>query len=194
MARPEKFSLRALRSVRHMPLPSIPWVQNYGAGHVGEGHDVLLFPAAVRDAARPQVDAMIEEGQSSCFFHPKLPATEVCALSGRLICDLCRTEWNGQVVSLEALRSTLGKAGPATQANTRIRWDNIALSLAVLPLLLWFITIVTAPVVLFIVIWRGRKGPCSVVQRSGWRYLLAGALALLQIAAWLSFFIMVMVG
>lgn len=194
MARPEKLSLRALRSLRRMPLPDRPWVQNYGAMHVGEGHDVLLFPAAVRAAVKPQVDTIIEEGQSSCFFHPKLPASQVCDISGRLICDLCQTEWNGRIVSFEALQSALGKAGPGAPTNARLRWDNIALSLSVLPLLLWFITIVTAPVVLFIVIWQGRKGPCSVVQRSGWRYLLAGALALLQIAAWVSLFIMFLVG
>jgi len=189
MARPEKFSLRALRSVRHMPLPSIPWVQNYGAIHVGQGHDVLLFPAAVREVARPQVDTIIEEGQSSCFFHPKLPASKVCEISGRLICDLCQTEWNGQVVSFEALQSALGEASQRSQANTRIRWDNIALSLAVLPLLVWFMTLVTAPVALAIAIWQGRKGPCSVVQRSGWRYLLAGFLALVQIGFWVFLFV-----
>lgn len=188
MPEPTKFTLRALRSLRRMPLPDRSQVRGYGGMHVGEGHDVMLFPAAVRDAAAPQVDAVVEEGQSTCFFHPKLPASEVCAMSGRLICDLCQTEWNGQTVSFEALQSAVKNEGLGAQGNTRTRWDNIALHLAILPLLLWFLTIVTAPVVLFIVIWQGRKGRCSVVQRSGWRYLLASALALLQIAFWIFFF------
>jgi hypothetical protein len=167
----------------------MPRVHNYGAMHVGEGHDVLLFPAAIRAATAPQVETIIEEGQSSCFFHPKLPATQVCDISGRLICDLCQTEWNGRIVSFEALQSAVSKDDAGAQANTRIRWDNIALGLAVLPLLLWFITIATAPVALFIAIWQGRKGPCSVVQRSGWRYLLAGVLALVQIGLWAFLFL-----
>lgn len=171
-----------------MPLPSQPWVRDYGKMHVGEGHNVLLFPAAVREVAKPRVDTAIVEGQSTCFFHPKLPATQVCEISGRLICDLCQTEWDGRIVSLEALHSTPGNGSPGAQANTRTRWDNIALSLAVLPLLLWFVTIVTAPVALFIAVWQGRKGSCSVVQRSGWRYWLAGALALLQVAFWIIIF------
>ena len=184
MARPEKFSLRALRSTRRMPFPEIPWVRNYGRFYGTEGHDVLLFPAAIREAPATRVDSIMEEGQSSCFFHPDLPATQVCDLSGRLICDLCQTQWNGRTVSLQALQSTAGKKAQSPLANRQTRWDNIALSLVVLPLFLIFITIVTAPAALFIAIWQGRKGPCSQVQRSGWRYLLAGSLALLQIGCW----------
>lgn len=185
MAGANHLTLRALRSFRRMPLPSIPQVRDYGAEHVGEGHNVVLFPAIVRDTAPPEVDTIIEEGQSSCFFHPKLPATNVCEMSGRLICDLCQTEWNGQVVSFEALQSVLKKGSPGAPKNQQVRWDNIALSLAILPLFFWLLTIVTAPVALFIVVWQGRKGGCSVVQRSGRRYLIAGGLALLQIAGWL---------
>ncbi len=190
MARPEKFSLRALRSVRYMPLPELPWAQNYGAEHVGEGHDVLLFPAVLRTGGSSQVESVVEAGQSSCFFHPNLAASQICDLSGRLICELCQTEWEGRIVSLEALQSAGGQSGRGVPAQTRIRWDNIALSLAVLPLLLWFITIVTAPVALLIVIWRGRKGSCSEVQRSGWRYWVAGGLALLQITAWVTIIVL----
>lgn len=189
MAQRTKFTLRALRSVKRMPLPSLPQVRDYGAAQVGDGHDVFLFPAAVRDASTPTLDAIIEEGQSSCFFHPKLAATQVCAISGRLICDLCQTEWNGQIVSFEALQSVLNKPEGGTSTKSRTRWDNIALSLACLPMLFWLITLVTAPAALFIVLWQGRKGACSVVQRSGWRYLVAGGLALLQIAFWAFLFI-----
>ncbi len=184
-----QFSLRSLRSLRRMPLPDVPRVRDYGARHVGEGHEIWLFPAIVRSRNAPQVDAILEEGESSCFFHPKLRATEVCQISGRLICDLCKTEWAGQTVSFEALQSTLNQGGKGKPAAGQTRWDNIALSLVVLPLLVWPVTLVTAPLALGLLIWRLRKGPCSAVHRSGWRYLVAGVLAVLQLGFW-AFFIL----
>lgn len=190
MAGSTKFSLRSLRSLRRMPVPDVPQVRNYGAMHVGESHDVRLFPAIGRSGNTPQVDAILEEGQSSCFFHPNLPATAVCQISGRLICDLCKTEWAGQTVSFEALQSTLKQGGKGRHGAGRTRWDNIALSLAVLPLLVWPVTLVTAPLALGLVVWRVRKGPCSAVHRSGWRYLVAGVLAVLQIGFWAFFILM----
>lgn len=184
-----RFTLRSLRGVKRMPVPEEPLTRDYGAQYVGDRHDVMIFPAALRDRGSPKVDAIIEEGQSSCFFHPKLPATAICGISGRMICDLCQTEWNGQTVSFEALQSETGKKGRATQPDARTRWDNIALALAILPILLWFVTLLTAPATLFLVLWKGRKGPYSLVQRSGWRFLLAGVLALLQIVAWIYLFL-----
>lgn len=189
MAESTKFTLRSLRSLKRMPLPSAPRVKDYGRMYVGESHDIQLFPAAVRQSTAAEVENIIEEGESSCFFHPKLPATDLCEISGRLICGLCKTEWNGQTVSFEALQSALKEGGSATQSNRQTRWDNIALSLALLPLLIWVITIVTAPVVLGIVLWRFRKGPCSRVHRSGWRYSVAALMALLQIGFWVFLFL-----
>lgn len=189
MAGSSQFSLRSLRSLRRMPPPEVPRVRDYGALHVGEGHDLWLFPAIARRESIPQVDAILEEGQASCFFHPNLPATEVCQISGRLICDLCQTEWAGQTVSFEALQTKMSRAGKGQRAVGRTRWDNIALSMAILPLFVWVVTLVTAPLTLGLVLWRARKGPCSAVHRSGWRYLLAGVLALLQLGSW-AFFIL----
>ncbi len=183
MVRPETKGLRALRSNRWMPLPDEVSVGSYGAEYVGEAHEIRLFPAVLRKAPVVEAGAVIEAGQSSCYFHPKLSATAICDLSGRMICDLCRTEWQGKMVSFEALKAALSRGDIAKEAGVRTRWDNIALSLAVLPLLIWFASVVTAPVALFIVIWKGRMGPCSVVQRSRWRFVVAGLLAGLQIVA-----------
>jgi hypothetical protein len=184
MARPEKSGLRGLRSLRWMPWPDRTHVHDYGKEYVGDAHEVMLFPAAIREAPVREAGVVLEEGQSGCYFHPRLTATAICELSGRMICELCCTEWQGKQVSFEALQGALSRGEVDKEAGIRLRWDNIALSLAVYPLLLWFITLVTAPAALFIVIWKWRKGPCSVVHRSRWRFVLAGLLAGVQIAGW----------
>lgn len=186
--------IRSLISLHKMPVPDLPLVQKYGENYVKRGHDIRLFPALIREKGTVQTDAVLEEGQSSCYFHPKLPATALCEVSGRMICDLCSTEWKGQTVSFESLQTILanGKGKTATE-QVRTRWDDIALSLAVFPMLFFLLTIVTAPAALIICLWHWRKGPTSVVRTSRWRYLVAGLLALGQIALWLCFYIFGMV-
>ena len=180
--------LRSLRSMRKMPLPERPWVRAYGDRSTKYPHDIRLFPACIRERNAVRADAVLEAGQSSCFFHPKLTATALCEVSGRMICDLCKTEFNGKVVSFEALQSLLVQKGMVGRDAVRIRWDEIALVLAVLPMLLIFPTVITAPTALVICAVHWRKGPTSIVRRSGWRYLVAGLLALGQSGFWLWLF------
>lgn len=184
-----KDGLRALRSLRWMPLPEQAHLRDYGREYVGESHEVMVFPAAIREAIRREAGEVMEDGQSGCYFHPKLVATAICELSGRMICELCCTQWQGKQVSFEALQAALSRGEITKEAGARVRWDNIAFSLALLPLLFWPVTLLTAPVALFIAIWKGRKGRCSVVQRSAWRFWLAGLLAALQVAGWIAILI-----
>jgi len=53
----------------------------------------------------------------------------------------------------------------------------------VLPLLFWPMTIVTAPLT-FLMIWRFRNAPLSILSRSRARFVLAGVFAALEIAGW----------
>jgi hypothetical protein len=65
-------------------------------------------------------------------------------------------------------------------------YDTIALALAVLPvvtLAFWFLTIITAPMALFVAI-RYWNAPRSLVRRTKIRYVLAMILATLQMAGW----------
>lgn len=176
--------IRSLRSMKYMPLPHVPIVRGYGEDLVGHAHDIHLFPACIREKKTIRAEEILEEGQSSCFFHPKFPANAVCEVSGRMICDLCSTEWEGQTVSFEALKSLVAQGGSDKSKPLVVKWDDVALALAVLPLLLWPITLITAPAVLVVSIWHWRRGPTSIVRRSRWRYIVAVLLATLQIIGW----------
>jgi hypothetical protein len=65
-------------------------------------------------------------------------------------------------------------------------YDNIALLLAVTPLVtvvFWFFTLITAPATLFVVI-RYWRAPSSLVPRTKTRFVIAGVVAVLQLAGW----------
>jgi hypothetical protein len=64
-----------------------------------------------------------------------------------------------------------------------VLYDSLALTLALVPLLLWPFTLITAPAALFIAI-RYWRAPGSVVQRTKVRLILAMFVALAQIVGW----------
>ena len=67
--------------------------------------------------------------------------------------------------------------------NHRTRYDSIALTLAIVPLIVWFCTIITAPVAVYFAI-RSWKAPQSILGRSRIRPIAALLLAGLQITGW----------
>ena len=170
-----------------MPIPGYPYVENYGEFDCGAAHHVWIYPAIFREKNAVPAETRVEDGQSACYFHPGNPATAICSVSGRMICQLCTTEWEGETVSFEALQTTIRKESPQAERSGRIKWDDVALVLAVFPLVFWFTTVLTAPITLFICLWFWRKGATSPVRGSRWRYVVAGALALAQIGFWVWF-------
>jgi hypothetical protein len=91
-------------------------------------------------------------------------------LQGQHLCPSCletgRTK--GKIKSLE---------------NSRTRYDLLALSLALVPMLIFYFTIITAPMTLYVVI-RYWKKPLGLTQGSRVRMVVAAAFALLQITGW----------
>ena len=81
-----------------------------------------------------------------------------------------------------------GRALPGLRRITRLEnqrtlYDGIALSLAVLPLLVFYFTLLTAPIAIFIAI-RHWNTPRSIVRRTRIRLVLAIILATIQIIGW----------
>src|SRR5439155_20845122 len=69
--------------------------------------------------------------------------------------------------------------------NRRTLYDSIALSLAVYPMLIFYFTIITAPMTLYVAI-RHWNSPRSLIHRTKARYVMAVALAVLQIIGWVA--------
>jgi hypothetical protein len=150
---------------------------------------IEVFPALFRKL-NPGASAqpVMVEGESSCFYHPQKKAVVPCAGCGRFLCALCDCEFGGEHLCPACLETGKSKGKIQALDNQRTRYDSIALGLVVLPMLIFYFTIITAPMALYVAI-RYWKAPRSLVQRSRLRFILAVFLALLQITGWTTFFI-----
>jgi hypothetical protein len=145
---------------------------------------VEIFPALFRPAARGRDgEALMVEGESSCFYHPQKKAVVPCQGCGRFLCALCDCELHGEHFCPACLEVGRQKGRITRLENQRTLYDGIALSLAVLPLLVFYFTVITAPIAIFIAI-RHWNTPRSIVHRTRIRLVVAIILAVLQIVGW----------
>ncbi len=149
--------------------------------------EVEVFPAFFRPATAGQEgEAILLEGESSCFYHPQKKAILPCAGCGRFLCSLCDCELNGQHLCPTCLETGRSKGKIKSLQNRRTLYDSIALALAFYPLILMFtvyFTFITAPIALFVAI-KYWKAPLSLVRRTKARMIAATILASLQIVGW----------
>ena len=152
---------------------------------------VRVFPALVRPAKQSSVGEHITDaGQAACFYHPHKTAHVPCDACGRFICALCDVELHGEHLCPSCVEAGRRKGTLTTFENRRVLWDNIALSLAVLPiatLAFWFATIVTAPAAIVLAIIGWRK-PGSLAPRTKIRFVVAIVFSFTLLAGWVVVF------
>ncbi len=159
---------------------------------------VEIFPALFRKFESGRTgEAVLAEGEASCFYHPAKKAVLPCDGCGRFLCALCDCEHQGQHLCPTCLELGRTKGKIKGLESKRTRYDNLALSLAVVPLLpaltvvlffVAFVTLVTAPLALYVVI-RHWRSPFGLTQRSRIKFILAAVIASLEIGAWVAFLI-----
>jgi hypothetical protein len=146
---------------------------------------VVAFPALRRIETAPALAATIEANDASCFYHPAKQAVIACETCGRFLCALCDIEVGETHRCPSCLESGKRKGTLEVMQSRRVLYDGLALSLAIMPLLFWPLTIVTAPAAVFLVI-RHWGTPLSILPRTRIRFLLAGLVALAQIGGWVA--------
>lgn len=144
----------------------------------------IAFPALNRPLRDPAAAAPAAEGESSCFFHTSRPAQSACEQCGRFICGLCEVEVGPKKLCPTCLTAGREAGGFSQLETTRARWDYRCLLLALVPLLFWPATLITAPAAVFLA-FRFWKAPGSLVNPSRWRLVLAVAVAVAQLAGWI---------
>ena len=145
---------------------------------------VDVFPAALETGPGAVFgDTLTYEHGAGCFYHPGKKAVIPCSSCGRFLCALCDIDFGGQHICPACLAAGKKKGRIATLENQRTLYDSIALSMAVAPLLFFWLTIVTAPIAIYLVI-RYWKAPTSIVGRTKIRFVAAFLLALAQIVGW----------
>jgi hypothetical protein len=131
------------------------------------------------------------EGEADCYNHPQNKAVVICADCGRFLCALCDVEIAGKHSCPDCIERGISQGERQELIARRTLHDSIALSLSLLPVIMWPITCLTAPAALFYAI-RHWKSPTSILPRSRFRYLTAILFSLIQIGGWLTLLVKVM--
>ena len=147
-----------------------------------------VFPAMFREMpAGKSGEVLLEKSEASCFYHHQKKAVIVCSLCGRFLCALCDVEFNEEHLCPSCLEKGRTKRKIKSLEDHRTCYDKIALLIAIVPMLGFWITILTAPISLFITI-RYWKAPGSIVRKTKIRFIAAFVIASLQIVGWTFFF------
>lgn len=150
---------------------------------------VDVFPALLREQKTDQAGAdELFDNESGCFFHPQKKAVTPCAICGRFLCSMCDIDFNGQHVCPACIDTGKKKKKLKNLETHRTLYDNISLVLATIPLLIFYITFITAPISLFIAL-RHWKSPSSIIPRTKVRFILAIFFSALQITGWIILFV-----
>jgi hypothetical protein len=125
--------------------------------------------------------------EASCFYHPRKKAVIPCSACGRFLCALCDVKFNGDHLCPACLEKGKTKRKIKNLENHRTCYDTIALLIATVPMLIYWFTIITAPLTIFLTV-KFWKAPSSIVPRTKVRFILAALIAGLQITGWILVF------
>lgn len=150
----------------------------------GTGTLIEVFPALINPPAPGQSgEKLLIDDQSSCFYHPSKKAVIPCESCGRFLCSLCDIEFNGRHLCSTCIESGAKKGKIVQMRRDTTYYDDIAIALAILPILIFYFTIITAPIAMYIAI-RYWNAPLSAAPRGKWRFVVAIVFASLQIIGW----------
>jgi len=146
---------------------------------------IEIFPALNRRIEQGKAaESLLVDDDSSCFYHPTKKAVVCCEGCGRFLCSLCQVELENCNLCPSCLEG--GREGdlPRLLHNRHFLHGEVALALSIFPLLFIFPTIVTAPAVLFYVIWFW-KDYSGVLSQQRLKMILAFLLASSQVLLWI---------
>lgn len=149
----------------------------------------VAFPALIRPIVHGQAaERVVMPDEAACFYHPAKKAAIPCGSCGRFLCALCDIAIEDRHICSGCLESGMDKGQLETLETSRVRYDSIALSVAVLPLLIFWLTLITAPIALYYCI-RYWNSPQSVVRSSKATFIVAALFAVLELIGWGIFFV-----
>ena len=155
----------------------------------GADYRVEVFPAALRPPGLgTSGEAVLAEGEASCFYHPAKKAVVPCEGCGRFLCAVCDVELSGAHLCPGCLESGKKKGRLKQLENSRTLYDSMALAVAVYPMIFVWPTLLGAPIAIYLAI-RHWNAPSSIIRRGKWRAVLAIILGSLQILGWVAVFV-----
>jgi DNA-directed RNA polymerase subunit RPC12/RpoP len=137
--------------------------------HCGARVQAQVFPAFFRPPKTGGSGQLLMlENEASCFYHADKKAVVPCESCGRFLCALCDCEIAGKHFCPACLEVGPKKGRIRNLENSRMLYDSIALSLAVIPVVVIFgiyFTFITAPLAIYIAL-RYWNAPRSIVGRT----------------------------
>jgi len=128
---------------------------------------------------------LMDHTEAGCFYHPQKQAVRVCDGCGRMICALCAIDLNDQCLCPNCVASGKKKGKLTTLEDSRMRYDSIALSLAVFGMLFYMLAIFLAPAAIYIAI-RHWNSPGSLLGVSKTRFVIAILIASATLVFWIA--------
>lgn len=151
--------------------------------------ELLVFPAIHRRIGPgATAELAVLDGESTCFFHAQKKAAVVCGGCGRFLCALCDVPIGGRHLCPKCVETGQAKRTLTTFEKYRTSYPSLALSCALFPILIWPVTLLTAPATVFLVLFTWRKPPSITGRRRRGAMLLALFLALAQCLGWAALF------
>lgn len=156
--------------------------------------EIEAFAALFRPVAQGvDGEPVMVDGESSCFFHPQKKASVPCHACGRFLCALCDCELNGEHFCPTCLETGKQKGKIKNLENQRTLYGNIALSLAIYPVVLLvgiYFMFLTAPLAIYVAL-RYWKAPVSIVGGGRARHVLAIIIGVVELVGWVGFVYMI---
>jgi hypothetical protein len=151
-------------------------------------NSIKLFQAALRPPEQGQNgETLTLDDDSSCFYHPSKKAVIACEHCGRFLCALCDIEMHGKRLCPTCVESGVTE-GKLTELRSEVMFhDDIALSMAIFPMVFIWPTIISSIVTMAYVLFHSRKSFQTPYPRRKWRYFLAFLIAALQASGWAYF-------
>lgn len=148
---------------------------------------VFAFPALQRPSGTARALTASDGGEATCFYHPRKQAGVICDSCGRFLCALCDVEIGSAHLCPRCIESNKRRRTPEAIDSRRILYDNLALTTAIVPLLMWPVTLFSAPATMFVVIRYWRALP-TVLPRTKIRFVIAFLIAVAQVVGWAMLF------
>ena len=147
---------------------------------------VHVFPAFLRPVVRGRSsETLASQEEAGCFYHPHKKAVVPCEDCGRFLCALCDLEIDGRHICPACVEIARQGGKSLRTSGQRTLHDQVALTLAALgPAIIGWGSIIAAPITLFMVVRYWNEPARSPVPRTRARLIVAGSLALLEIAGW----------
>jgi hypothetical protein len=147
-----------------------------------------VFPAVYRPLPRGHSGETLQiSNVAGCFYHPGKKAVTPCSACGRFVCALCDVAIDGRHLCPACFEKGKSRRKIKSLEHHRTCYDTIALMVATVPILFYFITPFTAPLAIYLTV-RHWNTPSGIIPRTKIRFIFAFILAGLQIAGWILFF------